>query len=121
MGLKIDLKSFGLSDLQLGHDWFIILLIFLPRLDAGAGNYFASNHILISCCILLFSSRSRKTAIYGLVAYDLFFVVGSLVILTDDGSTAGVGFIFLPVISLVPGVIAFVCHCIFSIYKNIDS
>lgn len=73
---------------------------------------------LFSCCMLLFCSKSRKSAICGLVAYDLSFVVGSLVILTDDGSTAGVGFIFLPVISLVPGAIAFVFHYIFSINKN---
>jgi len=73
---------------------------------------------LFFCCSLLFSSRFRKTAIYGLVAYDISFVVGSLVILTDDGSTAGVGFIFLPAISLVPGAIAFLFHDILSNNKN---
>ena len=42
---QVNLKLFDSSGLQLGHDWFIVLLIFLPWLDAGAGNYFASNRI----------------------------------------------------------------------------
>jgi len=93
-------------------------LYFSPGLMLAPGIILPPIIFLISCCILLFSSRSRKTAIYGLVAYDLFFVVGSLVILTDDGSTAGVGFIFLPAISLVPGAIAFLFHDILSNNKN---
>jgi hypothetical protein len=96
----------------------LFCLYFSPGLMLAPGIILPPIVFLISCCFLLFSSKFRKTAIYGLVAYDFFFIVGSLVILTDDGSTAGVGFIFLPVISLVPGVIACVFHCIFSINKN---
>lgn len=66
-------------------------------------------------------SWPKEWVMKKLLHKSYIFVVGSLVILTDDGSTAGVGFIFLPVILLVPGIIAFVCHCIFSINKNIAS
>ncbi len=74
----------------------------------------------IFCCSLLFSSRFRKTAIYGLVAYDLSIVVGSLIILSNGGLT-GVGFIFLPGIAVGPGVVAFLSHDILSNNKNITS
>ena len=88
----------------------LFCLYFYPNLMLVPEFITWSIFFLIFCCILLFSSRFRKTAIYGLVAYDFFIVLGSLVILSNDGSTAGVGFIFLPAIALIPSVIAFIFH-----------
>ena len=47
-------------------------------------------------------SWPKEWVMKKLLHKSYIFVVGSLVILTDDGSTAGVGFIFLPAIALIP-------------------
>lgn len=101
IGLLFCLYLSSLLMLSLSLEFFLFPIIFL-----------------IFCCSLLFSSRFRKRAIYGLVVYDLSIVLGSLIILSNGGSTAGVGFIFLPSIALVPGVIAFLYHDILSNNKN---
>lgn len=44
----------------------------------------------------------KRAAIYALIAYLLFAVVGSVHILMMRGSTAGIGFLFLPLYALVP-------------------
>ena len=47
----------------------------------------------------------RRAGLYGLVAFSLFLLLGTYSILQSRSSTAGIGFIFLPIIALVPGLI----------------
>lgn len=47
----------------------------------------------------------RRAGLYGLLAFSLFLLLGTYSILQSRSSTAGIGFIFLPIMALVPGLI----------------
>lgn len=47
----------------------------------------------------------RRAGLYGLLAFSLFLLLGTYSILQSRSSTAGLGFIFLPMIALVPGLL----------------
>ena len=49
----------------------------------------------------------RRAGIYGLLAYLVAFMLGVFAILESRGSTSGIGFLFLPMVALVPGVLGF--------------
>lgn len=49
----------------------------------------------------------RRAGIYGLLAYLAAFTLGVFAILESRGSTSGIGFLFLPMVALVPGVLGF--------------
>lgn len=49
----------------------------------------------------------RRAAVYGLLAYLISLVLGVFAILESRGSTSGIGFLFLPMIAMVPGVLGF--------------
>ncbi len=49
----------------------------------------------------------RRAGIYGLLAYLIAFTLGAFAILESRSSTSGIGFMFLPLIAVVPGVLGF--------------
>ena len=51
------------------------------------------------------NSTWRRAGLYGLAGFSLFLLLGTYSILQTRSSTAGLGFIFLPIIALVPGFI----------------
>jgi len=65
---------------------------------------------VVACIILLFMRKLkwRRASLYGITAFGLFLLLGSFSILQSRSSTAGIGFIFLPIIALLPGVIGLV-------------
>lgn len=50
----------------------------------------------------------RRAGIYGLFSYLVAFVIGIFAIFESRSSTASVGLLFLPMIALIPGLLAFV-------------
>ncbi len=63
---------------------------------------------LLTCLVLAAvdpGGRWRRPALYGLYGYVASFVVGTLGIMESRSSTAGLGFIFLPLVALVPGLL----------------
>lgn len=64
---------------------------------------------VIACIILLLKNKLKwmRSSIYGILAFGLFFLLGSYSILESRSSTAGIGFVFLPIIALLPGCIGF--------------
>ncbi|MGB5340413.1 MAG: hypothetical protein WBO06_15120 [Gammaproteobacteria bacterium] len=49
----------------------------------------------------------RRAGNYGLLAYLVSFTLGAFAILESRSSTSGIGFLFLPMIAVVPGVLGF--------------
>ncbi len=49
----------------------------------------------------------RRAGVYGLLAYLVAFTIGVFAILESRSSTSGIGFLFLPMIAVVPGVLGF--------------
>lgn len=60
---------------------------------------------VVACIILLLSRKSewKRSSLYGILAFGSFLFFGSYSILQSRSSTAGLGFIFLPIIALIPG------------------
>jgi hypothetical protein len=49
----------------------------------------------------------RRAGVYGLLTYLVSFTLGAFAILESRSSTSGIGFLFLPMIAVVPGVLGF--------------
>jgi hypothetical protein len=60
---------------------------------------------IIVALLLLFNSKWRRAALYGLAGFFLFLLLGTYAIFQTRSSTAALGFIFLPTLALVPGFI----------------
>lgn len=60
---------------------------------------------VVACIIMLLSRKSEwnRLSLYGILAFGSFLFFGSYSILQSRSSTAGLGFIFLPIIALIPG------------------
>lgn len=64
--------------------------------------------------VLIFQARKKsettrqRSAVYALGVYLLFTIIGTLHIFSMRSSTAGIGLLFLPLISLVPAGIAYI-------------
>lgn len=61
--------------------------------------------ILVSFLLIRRDSTWKWAGLYGLAAFGLFLCLGAFAILQSRSSTSGIGFIFLPDIALVPGLI----------------
>lgn len=79
---------------------------------------------LIFVIVLLFqlyrqpSTIRKRSAAYALGVYVLFVVIGTTHIFSIRSSTAAIGLLFLPLYSLVPGVIAYVLGYFHGKYKD---
>lgn len=64
---------------------------------------------VVTCIIFLFKPKSKwkRASLYGILAFGLFFLISGYSILQSRSSTAGIGFIFLPIIALLPASIGF--------------
>lgn len=60
----------------------------------------------------------RRASLYGILAFGFFLLLGGYSILQSRSSTAGIGFIFLPIIALLPGGIGFVLGKIHTEYLH---
>ncbi len=62
-----------------------------------------------ACLIFLLRRRWnwRRAGLYGLSAFVSFLLLGAYSILQSRSSTAGIGFLFLPIMALVPGGLGF--------------
>jgi len=49
----------------------------------------------------------RRAGVYALLAYFASLMLGAVAIFESRGSTSGIGFIFLPLVAMVPGVLGF--------------
>ncbi len=67
--------------------------------------------VFVMGCLALAAFRLRtgwrRAGLYGLLAFFVSFVLGALGILESRGSTSGIGFVFLPIYCLVPGLLGF--------------
>ncbi len=73
---------------------------------------------VVACTILLFMDKWkwRRASLYGITAFGLFLLLGTSSILQSRSSTAAIGFVFLPIIALLPGVIGLVLGKIHTSY-----
>ncbi len=73
--------------------------------------YWSVPGLFVAACIMLLLVRKlkwKRASIYGILAFGFFLLLGGFSILQSRSSTAGIGFIFLPIIALLPGGIGFV-------------
>lgn len=65
--------------------------------------------LILACVIVVFKrgSKWKRAAAYALIAFGIFILFGGYSILQSRSSTAGIGFLFLPIVSLLPGAIGF--------------
>ena len=75
---------------------------------------------LIASIILIFIPKIKlaRASLYGLISFFIFVVIGCTTILQSRGSTAGIGFIFLPMLALFPGFIGFLLGKMHTIYSR---
>ena len=75
---------------------------------------------LITSIILIFIPKIKlaRASVYGLICFFIFLAIGTTTILQSRGSTAAVGFIFLPMLALFPGLIGFLLGKVHTIYTR---
>lgn len=64
--------------------------------------------IVCTALILIPKMKYRRAGFYGLLAFFASFFLGAYTIFQSRGSTSGIGFIFLPLIALLPGITGFI-------------
>ncbi len=83
--------------------------------------YWGVPGLFVVACIILLLMRKlkwRRASLYGILAFGFFLLLGGYSILQSRSSTAGIGFIFLPIIALLPGGIGFVLGKIHTEYLH---